>query len=69
MMAQYRTKENDMLDAICFKFYGKQSKAVEIVYEANRGLADIGPVLPSGLIIELPEIPSVDTVAAIRLWD
>jgi phage tail protein X len=68
-MTQYRTKENDMLDAICFKFYGRQSKAVEIVLEANRGLADVGPVLPLGLIIELPEIPAVDTVAAIRLWD
>lgn len=68
-MTQYRTKENDMLDAICQRYYGKQSKAVEIVYEANRGLADYGPVLPAGLIIELPEIEAMETVAPVRLWD
>jgi phage tail protein X len=68
-LTQYRTKDGDMLDAICYKFYGRQAKAVEIVYEANRGLADVGPVFQAGLIIELPEIPAVDTVAAIRLWD
>ena len=68
-MIQYQTKTNDMIDAICNRYYGKQSGAVELVYEANRGLADYGPVLPSGLILELPELPAAETTPVIKLWD
>jgi phage tail protein X len=66
----YRTRTGDMIDAICFHYYdGMQSEAVELVYEANRGLADQGPVLPSGLIIELPELPAADATPTVKLWD
>ena len=69
-MAFYRTRTGDMIDMICYNFYaGMQSGAAELVYEANRGLADCGPVLPSGLIIELPELPAADATPTIRLWD
>jgi phage tail protein X len=68
-MTQYRTKTGDMIDAICHRYYGSQSGAVERVYEANRSLADYGPVLPSGLVIELPEMPVAETVKTVRLWD
>ena len=38
--------------------------------KANPGLSDAGPILPAGLVIELPELPqpnpSIDTG---RLWD
>ena len=68
-MTQYRTKSNDMIDAVCQLYYGKQSGAVELVYEANRGLANSGPVLPSGLILELPELPAAETTPSIKLWD
>jgi len=68
-MIEYRTKTGDMIDAICHRYYGSQSGAVERVYEANRSLADYGPVLPSGLVIELPEMPVAETVKTVRLWD
>ena len=54
----YRTKKSDLVDAICWRHYGEQSGAVEVVLEANPGLADIGPVLPAGIIIELPRVAS-----------
>jgi phage tail protein X len=69
MPTQYRTKTGDMIDAICSHYYGKESGAVELVYEANRGLAAYGPVLPSTLVIELPELPEAETVQTIKLWD
>lgn len=70
-MAQYRTKDGDMIDRICFHYYdGVQSGAVEMVYEANRGLAEYGASLPSGLVIELPELPAPEnTPATVKLWD
>ncbi len=68
-MSQYRTKTGDMIDAICRRYYGSSAGAVEQVYEANRGLAGQGPVLPSGLIIELPDLPATVTASTIKLWD
>ncbi|PPK72691.1 phage tail protein X [Methylobacter tundripaludum] len=68
-MTQYRTKTGDMIDAICHRYYGGSPGAVELVYEVNRNLADHGPVLPSGVVIDLPEIPVSETVKTIKLWD
>ena len=67
---RYRTKDGDMLDWICWRHYGQQARAVEAVLKANPGLSGAGPILPAGLVIELPELPQpnqgIDTV---RLWD
>ena len=68
-MATYRTSQGDTLDYICWRFYKQQSGAVEIVLEANPGLAELGPVLPPNTIITLPDLPKpADTVQPIRLW-
>lgn len=64
----YRTKDGDVLDLICRTYYGDQPHSVEAVYEANRGLAAHGPILPAGLLIDLPDAQPVAR-AAIRLWD
>ena len=69
MVAQYRTREGDMLDFIAWKHYGKQSVAVEQILEANPKLAEYGELLPAGLIIKLPDITLPETDTIIRLWD
>ncbi len=71
MSAQYQTRDGDSLDRICWKHYGRQSGAVEIVLEANRhqDLSSYGPVLPAGLIIDLPDLPAAPPGATISLWD
>jgi phage tail protein X len=66
---QYRTKEDDMLDRICWKHYGHEAGTVELVLTANPGLASHGPRLPGGLLINLPEISVVQADEPIRLWD
>lgn len=68
-MIQYRTKAGDMLDAICHKQYDGRPGATEAVLEANTGLADYGPILPSSLIINLPELPLLAPSTTIKLWD
>ena len=75
----YRTKDGDVLDALCHKHYGReagrpvrgtQTGAVEAVLEANPGLADQGPILPAGLLIILPDLPEpVPHRQPLRLWD
>lgn len=67
---QYRTKDGDVLDAICDRHYGAGNYRVEDVSEANRNLASIGPVLPSGIVIELPELAEIAAAPTdiVRLW-
>ena len=66
---QYRTKEGDMLDWICWKHYGQEAGTVELVLTANPGLAANGPKLPGGILINLPDISVVQADDPIRLWD
>lgn len=68
MAATYRTREEDMLDDICWRHYGREG-AVKEVLEANVGLADYGPVLPSGVRIVLPDIAEAAAEQAVSLWD
>ncbi len=69
-MAQYRTRDGEMLDAICKAWYGESSRYTEAVLEANPDLADLGPMLPAGVVIDLPEFPELSVrTGLIRLWD
>ncbi len=69
-MAIYRTKDGDMLDAICLAHYGQVTHVEERVLKANPGLAKLGPVYSAGLLIELPALDLNPPKANIvRLWD
>jgi phage tail protein X len=68
-MQRYITSQGDTLDAICWKYYGQQSGAVERVLEANPNLADLGVILPLGTTINLPALPKpAGELQPIRLW-
>ena len=67
---QYRTRQNEMLDAICYRYYGKTAEVVEHVLAANSHLADQGAILPEGLIIELPPLKLTSIrQPTLQLWD
>ena len=69
-MINYRTIAGDMLDAICYQHYGGTKGYVEAVLEANPGLAKESPLLPAGLIIMLPDLPTLpQQLSVVRLWD
>lgn len=61
------TLEGDMVDRIAHDHYGRQDM-LERVLGANPGLAAMGPVLPAGIEIVLPEAPPRPAPAPIRLW-
>lgn len=71
MAAQtYVTSDGDTADYIAWKYYGNQDPGtVEALVDANKGLADIGPLLPAGMVITLPEITTPVTEQGIKLWD
>ncbi|ALE02854.1 tail protein X [Bartonella ancashensis] len=66
----YVTKDGDMVDALCWKYYpkGQQALAVERVYAANYGLADYGVILKAGITIFFPALPYPKATPVIRLW-
>jgi len=69
IIMEHRTKDNETLDMICHRIYGTSSGIVEQVLELNHHLADYGTVLPSGLVIDLPEINAIKTKqTTITLW-
>lgn len=73
MSRTYQTKAGDVLDEIVARVYGRTSGIVEEVLEVNRSLAlsSLGPILPGGLTLSLPEIPEPEqeTRKLVRLWE
>jgi phage tail protein X len=72
MITTYTTRQGDMIDAIVHRYFGATAGIVEQVIEANRSLAlaDYGPVLPAGLMIELPGVERKQEEKKVtRLWE
>jgi len=66
----YLTKDGDTADYIAWKHYGTTDNlVVEQLLNANVGLADRGPVLPAGVVINLPEITPSSATSGVKLWD
>lgn len=62
--------QSETADMICRREYGDESGYVEAVLAANPGLAAIGPALPMGTIVVLPEIAAAfEVTPVVTLWD
>lgn len=69
-MTEYITSDGDTVDQIAWNYYGtRDGLVVEQLLDANNGLADLGPALPAGVTIVLPEMTLPATQEGVRLWD
>ena len=69
---QVRTQQNDTLDPICWRYLGTTAGVVEAALALNPGLASYGPILPQGIIIELPDpetVTGMNITETVQLWD
>ncbi|VVE67904.1 phage tail protein [Pandoraea anapnoica] len=64
-----RAMQNDTVDAICWRVFGRTQGVVEATLAANPGLADLGPILPHGHPIDLPDQPAQAEKKTVQLWD
>ena len=63
----YRTQDGDMLDEIAHTYLGS-ADGVHALLQANPGLAQFGPVLPAGVLVQIPDITATAPKATVRLW-
>jgi phage tail protein X len=69
-MITYTTRAGDTADYIAAQYYGDAApQATEQLLDANPGLADLGPILPAGLVVNLPTIDTAAKAEGVRLWD
>ncbi len=62
--------QNDTVDAICWREYGRSSGVVEKVLEANPDIAAYGPFLPMGTEVFLQDLETPQQIKqTIQLWD
>ena len=65
-----QAQQHDTVDALCWRYLGTTLDVVEQTLELNPGLADHGPVLPHGLVVELPQAaPAPAAKPTTKLWD
>lgn len=64
-----RAQQGDTLDAICQRHYGRTAGVTEAALNANPGLADLGPIIPQGTLVNLPETSPPEVKPLIQLWD
>jgi phage tail protein X len=70
MKVTVRAHQNDTVDALCWRHYGRTAGVTEAVLEANPGLADYGPILPQGLAVQMPEaLMAAPQRQMVNLWD
>lgn len=70
-MATVLARQGDTVDGLCWRELGATTGVVEQVLELNRGIADIGPILPEGTPVVLPDRANVSApvLSNIKLWD
>lgn len=69
MSRQITTRQGDVVDQIALAFYGRTGKATEAVLDANPHLADLPPVLPAGVLVTLPDLPTTPERKRLKLWE
>ncbi|NOW46176.1 phage tail protein X [Novosphingobium sp. SG751A] len=63
--------DGETVDEICHRILGKTAAVTEQVLELNPGLAEIGPRLPGGTAVILPDASAAQTatIDIVQLWD
>lgn len=68
---QVRANQGDTVDSLCWRHLGS-SNWVEYVLETNPGLAALGPILPTGQLVTLPDLEpeaAATKTNHLQLWD
>ncbi|MDF0501435.1 tail protein X [Burkholderia cenocepacia] len=67
MAKTLRTCDGDVLDTLCYRYYGTLQGTVEAVYDANPGLANQQQPFAAGVEILMPDLDA-PRVESVQLW-
>lgn len=68
-MTSVRAQQGDTIDSLCWRHLGSSAQ-VEATLELNPGLASLGPTLPNGQSVTLPDSTDAQPKTnLIQLWD
>lgn len=65
----YTTKAGETIDLACHRFYGRTHQVTEAVLAANRGVAALGPILPTGTVLVMPPAPASVSRQLVKLYE
>lgn len=69
MMIEHITQAGDVLDKLCYQYQGSTDHIADVLAQ-NPHLADYGPILPKGVVIEFEEITETPVIQkSVQLWD
>ncbi len=69
-MTIWRTTRDVRLDILVAELLGKTGDgAVEAVLAVNPGLAALGPIIPLGTDVIVPELPAAIATVGVRVWE
>lgn len=69
-MRTIRAHQGETLDQICYRTFGVTAGITEQVLDLNPGIAELGPSLPQGTPVQLPDTsPQPQRTSTVQLWD
>jgi phage tail protein X len=69
MSRTVRSQQGDTLDRLCQRHLGTTAGVTEQALALNQGLAELGPVLPQGTEVTLPQRATPPARPTIQLWN
>ena len=63
------TMQNETIDALAYRVFGKTAGIVEIIYQNNPKLCEFPAILPMGTEVNVPETVAEKNKNSINLWD
>lgn len=71
MATTLTARQGDTLDLLLWRELALGAAALPAVLAANAGLAGVGPELPAGTSVTVPDaaVSAADTAPLIQLWD
>ncbi|MCO6549565.1 MULTISPECIES: tail protein X [unclassified Gilliamella] len=61
--------QNETVDALAYRIFGKTKGIVEIIYQNNPMLCELPAMLPMGTALNVPETVPEPEKKRLNLWD
>lgn len=69
-MKALRSRDGDSISLILYMGLGRtDDEAEKALFDVNQGLEEYGPVLPAGVVINLPELSLSEPEKVVNVWD